>query len=345
MRTRILLTTAVAVLLIGAGFVAVRLLGGPGSTLGEAVAMAPTDAQRLTFTDWAAVREEVGTAATEGDLAELLDAGFDADLTSASGLVDSAPLLSAEFGWSPATVDWELLAQSGEGAVEIVALGEVPEETVTERLEALGYARPDAADGVWVGGTELLAAISGRTGLRATPTLQYVAVRDGLLWAGDRQPYLESALASSDGPDTAVVDLADSFTDSPAAAVVYTADHACESLAMGQADDTDRATADQLLAQAGKINPVTAFAMGLLPDGDAEVLLGFENDDQARTNADTRAVLAAGPAPGQGGDFADRFAVREVTAEGTLVRMSLDPAPGAFVLSDLSSGPVLFASC
>ena len=56
-------------------------------------------------------------------------------------------------------------------------------------------------------------------------------------------------------------------------------------------------------------------------------------------------VLAAGPAPGQGGDFSDRFAVDEVTAEGTLVRMVLDPEPGAFVLSDLSSGPVLFAPC
>ena len=198
---------------------------------------------------------------------------------------------------------------------------------------------------MWVGGTELLAGISGRTGLRATPTLQYVAVRDGLLWAGDRQPYLETALAGGEGPSDAVADLADSFTESPAAAVVYTADHACEALSMRQADDTDRATGDQLLARAGKINPVTAFAMGLLPGGGAEALLGFENDDQARTNADTRAVLAAGPAPGQGGDFSDRFAVDEVTAEGTLVRMVLDPEPGAFVLSDLSSGPVLFATC
>ncbi|MEC9052585.1 MAG: hypothetical protein VX747_08990 [Actinomycetota bacterium] len=95
MRSRILLTTAVAVLLIGAGLVAVRLLGGPGSTLGEAVALAPADAQRYTFTDWEAVRAEVGTSASEGDLTELLDAGFDVDLTAASGLVDSAPLLSA----------------------------------------------------------------------------------------------------------------------------------------------------------------------------------------------------------------------------------------------------------
>ncbi len=345
MRTRILITAAVAVLLLGAGLAAVRLLGGPDTTLARAVALAPADSQRYTFTDWAAVRGEVGVAASEADLTELLDAGFDADLTAASGLVGSADLLSAEYGWSPATVAWELLAQGPEGAVQIVSLGSVSPDTVTGRLEALGYERPSEDDGVWVGGTQLLAELSGRTGLSATPTLQYVAVREGLLWASDRQPYLEAALADDAGPSEPVASLADSFADSPAAAVVYTGDHACDALSMGRADDDDRATADQLLDRAGKINPVTAFAMGLLPDGDAEVLLGFENDDQARTNADSRAVLAAGPAPGQGGDFTDRFAVREVTAEGPLVRMALAPEPGAFVLSDLSSGPVLFASC
>ena len=79
--------------------------------------------------------------------------------------------------------------------------------------------------------------------------------------------------------------------------------------------------------------------------GDAEVVLGFENDDQARTNADTRATLAAGPAPGQGGDFADRFRLGAVTAEGSLVRMVLHPKEGQYVISDLSNGPLLFATC
>ncbi len=195
MRTRILITAAVAVLLLGAGLAAVRLLGGPDTTLARAVALAPADSQRYTFTDWAAVRGEVGVAASEADLTELLDAGFDADLTAASGLVGSADLLSAEYGWSPATVAWELLAQGPEGAVQIVSLGSVSPDTVTGRLEALGYERPSEDDGVWVGGTQLLAELSGRTGLSATPTLQYVAVREGLLWASDRQPYLEAALA------------------------------------------------------------------------------------------------------------------------------------------------------
>lgn len=348
MRSRILITSAVALALVLGGVVAARLLQGPGTALAEAVALAPDDTRRYTFTDWAAVRQEVaGDTGPTGNLAELLSAGFDADLTSASGLVESAPLLEAQFGWSLDTIAWELLAQSPQGAVEIVSLGDVDPATVTERLAALGYEAPAEEDGVWVGGTELLATLSGRTGLVATPTLQYVAVdaEAGLLRASDRQPFLEAALEEAPDPDAGVEQVVAGLSASPAAAVVYTADQACESLSMGQADESDQATADELVARAGKLNPVTGFAMAVLPGGGVEVLLGFENDGQARTNADTRAVLAAGPAPGQGGDFGDRFSVEEVSAEGSLVRLSLDPVDGAYVLSDLSSGPVLFASC
>ena len=67
--------------------------------------------------------------------------------------------------------------------------------------------------------------------------------------------------------------------------------------------------------------------------------------EQARRNADSRSALAAGPAPGQGGDFSDRFAVDSATAEGDLVTLDLEPVEGTYVLSDLSSGPVLFATC
>jgi hypothetical protein len=73
--------------------------------------------------------------------------------------------------------------------------------------------------------------------------------------------------------------------------------------------------------------------------------MSFENDDQARTNADSRAVLAGGPAPGQGGDFSSRFRLGTVSADGAVVTMELEPAAGEYVLSDLTSGPVLFATC
>ena len=73
--------------------------------------------------------------------------------------------------------------------------------------------------------------------------------------------------------------------------------------------------------------------------------MSFETEEQARDNADSRAALAAGRRPGQGGDFADRFTLGDVVADGTVVTMELEPRDGAYVLSDLSNGPVLFATC
>ena len=114
---------------------------------------------------------------------------------------------------------------------------------------------------------------------------------------------------------------------------------------MSSADQADQAQAEELIRSAGEVNPVTGFAMSVQPGRDVRVVLGFENDEQARVNADSRSVLARGPAPGQGGDFSDRFAVDRVTAEGSLVTLALDPVEGEYVLSDLSSGPLLFATC
>jgi hypothetical protein len=37
--------------------------------------------------------------------------------------------------------------------------------------------------------------------------------------------------------------------------------------------------------------------------------------------------------------------VDRVVADGDVVRMDLDPVAGSYPLSDLSSGPVLFATC
>jgi hypothetical protein len=75
------------------------------------------------------------------------------------------------------------------------------------------------------------------------------------------------------------------------------------------------------------------------------VALELDTDDQARADADSRSQLAAGPAPGQGGTFPERFTLGKVVADGTLLTLDLEPVDGTAVLSDLSDGPVLFASC
>lgn len=317
--------------------------------LERAASYAPEGAQRLSWTDWAAVRAEVGVrldGSSSGErVQELLDKGYDRDLTSASALVQSAPVLQSRFGFSPATADWELFAQSEAGAVVIIGM---PDDTdfgdLADRLEGSGFTRPEEDDGVWLGGDQVLPTL----GTDLTPELQFVALDAGrhLVLTSDRADYLEKTVAAlGDGDLPAGVDDVVSASGDPVSASVYDGPYACGALAMSQADANDEAEGEQLVERAGGVDPITGFAMSVQPDGDVRVALAFENDDQARHNAESRSALASGPAPGQGGDFGDRFSVASSTADGRVVRLDLVPRKGTYVLSDLSTGPVLFATC
>jgi len=342
-RKRPIVVGAVALVLVAVGaFVGVRSWQDTHTTdLQQAVAFAPADAQRLSWTDWAGVRAEVGT----DDLQGLLDAGFDADLTSASALVSSAPLLQARFGFSPANAEWELFSQSESGAVVIVRTPDDADfDEIADTLEETGFTRPDEAGGVWTGGADLLPDV----GSDLTPELQYVALDadDHLVLTSDVSGYLaETVEGLGEGDLPAPMGDVLAASGEPLTASVYDGAYTCSALAMSQADAGDQELADRLIAEAGEVNPVADFAMSVQPDRGVRVVLAFGNADQARTNADSRAVLAEGPAPGQGGTFSDRFTVDSVTADGDLVTLELEPKDGSFVLSDLTSGPVLFATC
>lgn len=319
---------------------------GNDTRLARAVAMAPVSTQRYSWTDWAAVRADVGpdvpADATAGDLRRFLDDAYSADLTSTSAIVSAAPELQAELGLSPATVSWELFSQGEEGALLLLGVpdGFDPGE-LESRLEGLGYDPPAGDDTIWTGD---LAQLTPRG---VTPEFSYVSIDAdaGVVAASDSADYLLDRDDSARGDtDDGVADAVAAMGE-PLAASVLTGDNACADLAMTQADGPDRVRAEQLIDEAGEVGPYRGFAIGLLPDGELRVALGFETEDQARSNADSRARLLAGPAPGQGGSFSDRFSVDRVEADGTVVTMRLDPVEGTFPLSDLSTGPVLFATC
>jgi hypothetical protein len=321
------------------------------SELQRALAWTPDASERYSWTDWDAVREQLDTSVDAGssglELAEMLNEGYDADLTSTTAMAESVEVLQDEFGVSPATVSWELLSQSQDGSV--LSLG-MPHEfgfdDLEDTLASLGYEEPDSETGVWAGGDELIATIAA--GGSISPQFSHWAIdrEQHLLLASDDEAYLARAVESVDeeGGGADVAEVAAQVGD-PLSAVLLDADQACRSLAMSQADTTDQSTAAELVAAAGEVSPLTGFAMAAQPDGVVRAVLSFETEEQARTNADTRATLASGPAPGQGGEFADRFTLGEVVADGTVVTMDLEPVEGAFVLSDLSSGPLLFATC
>lgn len=346
------------VVLAAAGVVGVRWWQRSHRTdLERALAYAPSGTARYSWTDWAGVRRTLGAhlddRSSADEVEEFLAHGFDADLTSGSAMVDSATVLQQAFGFSPADVDWELLAQSDTGSVLIAGLPDSLDlDDLRDGFESLGYTRPDDGAGVWEGGEELVARISQSNGGTLSPQFQYLAIDAGrhLLLASDGGPYLRGAVDDldddlDDGADTeGLADVAGAVSE-PLSAAVYTGDYACKSLAMAQADEDDQSTADQLIARAGRVDPLTGFAMAVEPDRTVLVALAFESDDQAHRNADSRATLAAGPATGQGGDFAERFALGKVTADGRVVTMRLDPVEDSPVLSDLSTGPLLFATC
>jgi hypothetical protein len=316
--------------------------------LAQALSMAPRDAEQLSWTDWSGVRDELDLDLDDNpsgdEIVELLDRGFEADLTQTTALVDSAVDMQAVYGFSPATVDWELFSQSEEGAVVMLHLPDSADfDAIRDSLTDAGYAEPTSDTGVWVGGVEVLARIGG-----VTPELAHVVVDEDrqLILSSDSPAYLKGAAADErdEAGPTSLDDVA-AASDEPLAAAIYAGDHACAKLAMSQADPIDQEQAAELIRDAGEVNPVTGFAIGIRRGGDVRVAMSFETEDQARTNADTRAKLAGGPAPGEGGVFSDLFDLGKVSAEDKVVTMELEPADGGYVFSALKDGPVLFATC
>lgn len=352
MPRRAVLALAGALVVLAAGLLAVRALDR-GTPLEGALDLVPAGTSRVSWTDWAGVRTELASDVDGDSDAEAVEAfladAFSRDLSSMSALATSAGVMQEELGFSPATLDWELLAQSGDGAVEVMKVGDEGDlDDLAERLADLGWTEPSEPDGVWVGGPDVLSGV----GSMLTPELQHFALLGdrGIVLASDEAPFLEQVLEVVRGDADAAGDLADltdlaASLDEPLAAAVYDGPYACEELAMSQADDDARAQAEQLVAAAGGVHPLTGFAMGLEPGGDVRAVLQVEDADDAPADADARAQLAAGPAPGQGGDFTDRFTVREAGSDGREVTLELRPQDGEYVLSDLTSGPVLFATC
>lgn len=341
---------AVGVAVVGAGLV---WQSTRGSALSQATAYAPADTQRISWVDWAGVRRQQGAdvdaGSTPGQVEEFLDEAYSSDLTSTSALTSSAPVMQEELGFSPASIEWEMFAQGEGGAVVAIGLGEqLDADAIIERLGDLGFREPEEdahAGGVWVGGPDVLA----RVGQHLTPELQHVAVLagEGVVLTSDQSAHLERAVDVARGDADRVESLAGvlEWSGEPLAASVYTGPYACRELAMAQADTTEQEQGELLVDEAGEVSPLTGFAISAQPGGTVRVAMSFETEEQARENAETRAALASGPAPGQGGDFSDRFAVESASVEGEVVLLDLQPRAGQYVLSDLGSGPVLFATC
>lgn len=312
------------------------------SQLSRAMALVPASTQRYSWTDWAAVRTRLhahlGTTSSVGAVESFLDKAYGADLSSSSTISDYAGYTQAHLGFSPATIDWELLGQSQQGAVVVLGASHIDFDLVRRDLARAGFKK--TAGDVW-DSSPLSVEVAAELG----DALGHLVLdeKHHRIYASDGASYLRRVVRGDDGahPSSRAVAAA---LGKPLTAEVYGADYVCGHLAMSQADTTDQAQAAELIREAGGVDPMTGYAMGDVPGG-VRVAMRFEDHAGAKRNARARAKLASGPAPGQGGTFPDRFRLGTVKADGDVVTMDLTPAPDASVMSDLSTGPVLFASC
>ena len=306
MRRRIAVLTALVL-------VAALVVGGllwwrsqPSGEFERAITLAPAEAERVTFTDWRGIREELGAELTADSSADrvqdFLDEGYETDLTATSALLSSTEGLQENYGFSPASLEWELFSQSAEGAVVVMALPESTDlDVLADRFEELGYDRPADEDGVWVGGPALLPSIASDL----TPELQHLAIDadEHLVLASDTEGYLEQVtdeLGDGDGP-TELGDVVET-TGQPLSAAVFSSTYVCSQLAMSAADPNDQAQAagpprGGRRGQPGhRLRDVDA-ARRRGPGG----ALVRERRPGPRPTPTPRAALARGPAPGQGG--------------------------------------------
>ncbi|WP_109507759.1 hypothetical protein [Nocardioides speluncae] len=354
MRKRRLTIVGVVLALVAAVAIGVVVWQRQDRTdLERALEFLPGETMRVAWTDWHGVRDELGAdvdADSPGeDAQKLVDDGFEPDLTSGSAMVQSALALHEKFGFSPASVEWEALGQSDEGAVVALRLADDADfDELAKNLVALGYTDPAEEDGVWQGGIDLMPKIDPSL----NPEFQYVALLadERMVLTSDESTYLETALETAKGDHDSLESVDDVASVAAAAGdavsgVLMQGEHACQALAMSQADSEDQRIAEDLVADAGDVNPLTGFLLASQPGGEIRAVLGFEGDDQAEANTESRRRLAEGPAPGQGGDFSERFSVESAEQDGRNVVLTLDPVEGEYVVSDLSHGPVLFATC
>lgn len=355
-RQRLIALIAVAVLVLGAAVVVGNRIRTERdrTDLERALDVVPSSTLRLSFTDWDAVRTalkaDLGDDPDGDQIQRLISRGYDKDLTAVSSIDEAAAALQEHFGFSPASMSWEAYAQGRSGATMVARMPDGFDfEKVIRKLSQLGFTKPKADDGVWLGGVDRVALIDPTI----TPELQYVAVLADrhLIVTSDVEDYAKQAARVARGDGKSLGDIPSvravvAPVDEPAAAMVWSKDFACSDLAMSQADSDTQTEAAALVAKAGKLTPLSGLVMALSKDRNLTVSELFESGSAAKGNLRTRALLIVGPAPGRGGSFSDDLKLTRSRTDGATVQLTLKPrAKTGFLLSALDSGPVLFATC
>jgi hypothetical protein len=346
------LALAVLVATAGAG-VALSQVERSAPAVASALASMPAETLTATVTDWGTIE---ATLAAEGDPA-VLDRAYETDASAMSVLGDMTSIMRSRYGWSVLDAEWEGLAQSRQGAAVIVQMPSgFDMNRIREGLGELGYQEPFESDGVWRGGTDLVAGIAPTL----TPLVAHAVVlddssrvvfSDAAEYAARAAHVVQGSLPSL-GQSESVAAVGEQL-EGAAAAVVHADSHGCQVMGFRRASAGEAALARQRVEAVGGVGRYTAVGMGLVPGAAPSlrrapmvVAMHFDGGAETADEAERRAALATGEAPAQGGTFGSRFSVAAAWQRGEDVVLRLRPRTSdAQLLSDLGSGQLLFATC
>lgn len=342
---RLVLLVALAVL--AAGVVVGYVVWPRATTFEQALARLPADTLRVSWTHWAGLRDELDAEGVSGEAGqEFLAEATERDLVQSS-LAASSEMLAEGLGLNPMATEWELLGQGRDGMVLLIGLGDLDVGALAERFAELGYQEPDEdalAGAVWIGGPNVVSDITGL----ATYELQHVAFleEEGLLVASESADFLAGAVPAATGEQEGLEPspLTDPVS-TPLAAIGLLEDYACEALSMARAGEDAQALADTLVEEAGGVTAVTGYLVALGRDRAIDIVFDFEDADRAEKNQAARAALARAEDPAQFLAYPELFTLKEVTRDDTVLVLSGQTEAGLAPLTNLSTGPVLLASC
>lgn len=343
MRVRVVLVTLVVALI--AGGVAWWLAQRERTAFEDALGTLPQRTLRAAYTDWAQVRAAVDTGPRLGPF---LTAAYDRGLSRTSALESNAAQLVDHYGIDLRESAWEMYGQSEEGSVAVLRVDRGTSfDQLRDTLRGLGYGEPESATGAWTGDEELTTSID--PGL--TPVLHNALLVEAerLVIFSDTASYADTTAKVVDGSSDSLLETIAGLVDrvdDPAGAILWAEDYACEALTMSTADEPDQTLGEDLVADAGGIDPLSGLLMAGGTAGEVRVVMEFEDSAQADDNLQPRTDLASGASPGLGGSFTDRFSVTSGETDDRFVVLDLEPAPDqSALLSAISDGPVLFATC
>lgn len=337
------------VALVLAVVAAVMLWPRDGSRLTEAAGLLPDDTVRVTWTDWEAVRAELDAPPGAGDLDSVLRQAADLDLSAGSPTAGIAGPLAETLGWGPVDAQWEILGQAQDGMVLLVKLPDDADvDQIADKYEAAGFSPPDdrrTDGGLWAGGPDTVARLPGLS----EPLLQYAALlgEERLLVSSDQGSSIEQAVPVVRGDDDGLdLERLARPAGEPLAAVGWTTDAVCAELSMAKGDSGVRATADQLIEDAGGVTPLDGYLVALGADRALTVTLGYEDDDRAERDLDSRQLLAGMEDPGQSLPYPELFTLAEARTDGDVLVLEMeDAARDGYPLTNTTQGPVLLAAC